>query len=205
MVLLSIFNLMLSRITGQEDIIVGTSTLGREQAGLMNIIGMFVHTLVLRNRPSSGKSFREFLTEVKERSAEAFENQDYPFESLVETLGIKRDPSRNPLFDVMFDLHLVDIPDFETGEFRVEVLEHEHRTAKFDLIFIVLEFKEHLAFSIEYCTRLFKEATVKRFLDTFRGTAAAVLEFRDTPLEDFWIPHGLVIAKKQMVSMELDF
>ena len=103
-VLLGVFDIFLSRLSGQEDIIVGTPTAGRRHADLENIIGMFVNTIALRNFPCGGKTLAEFLEEVKYRSLEGFENQEYPFEDLVDALSLKRDISRNPVFDVMFNL-----------------------------------------------------------------------------------------------------
>jgi amino acid adenylation domain-containing protein len=102
MVLLSVFNILLSRLSNQEDIIVGTPVAGRRHADLEPIIGMFVNTLALRSHPIGEKTFRQFLSEVKTQTLEAFENQDYQFEELVEQVEVKRDAGRNPLFDVMF-------------------------------------------------------------------------------------------------------
>ena len=104
MVLLSIYNILLAKISGQEDIIIGTAIAGRRHADLHFLIGMFVNTLIMRNYPAGDKTFGEFLVEVKERTLQAFENQDYPFEELVDRLAINRDTSRNPVFDVMLVL-----------------------------------------------------------------------------------------------------
>ncbi|UCH93005.1 MAG: non-ribosomal peptide synthetase, partial [Candidatus Aminicenantes bacterium] len=80
MVLLSVYNILLSRLSGQEDIVVGTAVAGRRHPDLEKIIGMFVNTLPLRNYPNSAMTFNEFLADVKKRTLEAFENQVYPFE-----------------------------------------------------------------------------------------------------------------------------
>jgi amino acid adenylation domain-containing protein len=104
MVVLALYNILLSRLSGQEDIIIGTPVSGRGHADLQRIIGMLVNTLALRNSPRADKTFKEFLGEVKEKALEAFENQNYPFEDLVDALNVQRDTSRNPLFDAMFVL-----------------------------------------------------------------------------------------------------
>ncbi|MCP4148511.1 MAG: hypothetical protein GY757_12265, partial [bacterium] len=93
MVLTAIFNSFLSRMSGQEDIIIGTPTTGRSHADLEDTIGMFVNTLALRNRPDSDKTYGEFLAQVKKNTLEAFENQEYQFDELVERLNINRDAS----------------------------------------------------------------------------------------------------------------
>ncbi|WP_157243996.1 condensation domain-containing protein, partial [Paenibacillus elgii] len=95
---------LLHKYTGQEDVIVGTPIAGRPHADLESIIGMFVNTLALRHYPAGEKTFQDYVQEVKETSLKAFENQDYPFEALVDKLDLKRDMSRHPLFDTMFVL-----------------------------------------------------------------------------------------------------
>ncbi|HLP60245.1 MAG TPA: condensation domain-containing protein, partial [Candidatus Deferrimicrobium sp.] len=102
LLLVTLFDIFLYKLSGQEDIVLGTPIAGRRHADLQAIVGMFVNTLLLRNFPSGGKNFVEFLEEVKIRTLRAFENQDYQFEDLVEKIAVGRDPGRNPLFDVMF-------------------------------------------------------------------------------------------------------
>ena len=104
MVILAAFNVLLAKYTGQEDVIVGSPVNGRPHADLEKIIGMFINTLALRNYPRGYMKFSEFLAAVKTNSIKAFENQDYQFEDLVDSLDVPRDLSRNPLFDVMFIL-----------------------------------------------------------------------------------------------------
>ncbi|MCP5050987.1 MAG: plipastatin synthetase, partial [bacterium] len=102
MVTLSIYTILLSRLSGQEDILVGTPTAGRRYAQLEPIMGMFVNTLVLQNTCPGEISFNQLLAEVRMRALSAFENQDFQFEDLLEQAAVHRDTGRNPLFDVMF-------------------------------------------------------------------------------------------------------
>ncbi len=104
MVLFSLFTVWLHRLGGQEDVVVGTPAAGRRHADLQRIIGMFVNTLPIRTFPQGEKRFSDFLREVKEGALAAFGNQEYPFESLVEKVSVRRDAGRNPLFDVMLVL-----------------------------------------------------------------------------------------------------
>ncbi|WP_139384705.1 condensation domain-containing protein, partial [Salmonella enterica] len=94
MVLLAAYTAFLSRLSGQEDIIVGSPIAGRPHKDLEPILGMFVNTLALRTRPEGGKPFVQYLQEVRETALEAFEHQDYPFEELVDKLELTRDMSR---------------------------------------------------------------------------------------------------------------
>ena len=104
MALLAIFSILLAKLSGQEDIIIGTPIAARRHAELQSIAGMFVNTLGHAQLPSGREKFKRLFEEVKERTLEAYENQDYPFEELVEHVAVNRDTGRNPIFDVMFNM-----------------------------------------------------------------------------------------------------
>jgi non-ribosomal peptide synthetase component F len=215
MVLLALYALLLSRITGQEDIVTGTPVGGRRHADLYRIIGMFVNTLPIRLRVLAGKTFKEFLVHVKETTAEAFENQDCPFEDIVECVVETRDVSRNPLFDVMFALQDVDIQapgrgtaDRGTSPSRdVEPFIFNNLEAKFDLTLTAIEAgkEESLSFTLDYNTQLFKPETVERFVNYFKEIAAAVVENPMIRLEDIKISHDLFNEDLQVPRMEVEF
>jgi len=163
MVLLSAFNILLSKYSGQEDIVIGTPIAGRPHADLQNIIGMFVNTLALRNKPEGDKKYIDFLKEVKENSLKAYENQSYQLEGLVEKLDVRRDTSRNPLFDVMFDMvDTVTGVDIKLDDVVLSPYSNENKVSKFDLTLNALENDEKLSFTIDYCSKLFKKETVER-------------------------------------------
>jgi amino acid adenylation domain-containing protein len=174
MVLLAIFNVLLAKLGGQEDIIVGIPIAGRQHAELENIIGMFVNTLALRNYPRAEKTFSEFLEEVKKRTLEAFENQDYPFEELVEQVPVNRDIGRNPLLDVMCVLQNLETQKMEIPGLTLSTYEHEKNVSKFDLTLTGIEREEDLLFSLEYCTKLFKKETIERFIGYFNKLLSEV-------------------------------
>ncbi|MEC3842290.1 condensation domain-containing protein, partial [Bacillus amyloliquefaciens] len=88
MVLLAAYNTLLARLSGQEDIIVGSPIAGRPHKDLEPILGMFVNTLAIRTEPKGDKRFTDYLAEVRQAALEAYEHQDYPFEELVERLGV---------------------------------------------------------------------------------------------------------------------
>ena len=181
MLLLAIFNIVLSKISSQEDIVVGTPIAGRKHADLEQIIGMFVNTLALRSWPSGEKTFKDFLAEVKEKSLEAFKNQDYPFEDLVDQVDVQRNMSRNPLFDIMFVLQNIpastgEIPEEKMGGLNLTPHAFEHKTAKFDLSLTAVERGGILGFTLEYCTKLFKKETMVRIFDYLRAVISEVVE-----------------------------
>jgi len=179
--LLAVFNVFLFKISSQEDIVTGTPVAGRRHADLEQVIGMFVNTLALRNFPSGEKNFKEFLKEVKKRTLDAFENQEFPFEDLVDKLQVKRDVSRNPLFDVMFTYEKIDA-NMDRNEItgtafksRLKSYDFDIRVSKFDMILFALELNEKLCFSIDYCTKLFKKETIERFIRLFNNIFASLL------------------------------
>ncbi|NIM12784.1 MAG: amino acid adenylation domain-containing protein [Candidatus Aminicenantes bacterium] len=181
MMILAIFDILLSRLSGQEDIIVGTPVAGRNHPDLKPIIGMFVNTLALRNYPLGEKTFKQFLKEIRKQTLEAFENQEYPFEELVEKVPVARDTSRNPFFDVMFvlqnfEVQLEEMPGKHVPGMKLRPYEYESKTAKFDLLLSAVETRETLFLSLEYCTMLFRDNTIQRFTRYFKHIVTAVLE-----------------------------
>ena len=181
MVILAVYNIFLAKLCGGEDIVVGTPLAGRGHADLENIVGMFVNTAALYGSPFGEKPFERFLTEMKEKVLDAFENQDYPFEDLVEKIALKRDMSRNPLFDTMFVLEkFIDVDGSgrittrKTGGLKIKPYPCEHHTSKFDLTLEANELDHELYFSMEYSTALFKQETITRFIGYFKNILSAV-------------------------------
>ncbi|HLP59347.1 MAG TPA: condensation domain-containing protein, partial [Candidatus Deferrimicrobium sp.] len=175
MILLAVVNILLARLSGLEDIIIGTPVTGRTHPDLEKIIGMFVNTLALRNFPNGEKSFSHFLEELKEKSLQAFENQDYPFEELVQKIVVARDTGRNPLFDVMFALQNLDDPGTrentgKSGEFGPAL-----QTTKFDLSINAMETGQGLNISFQYGINLYKKETIQRFMVYFNNILSGVL------------------------------
>ena len=174
--LLTIYYIFLSKLSNQETIIVGTAVAGRRHTDLEQIIGMFVNTLGLKNRLKGQKTVKEFLGEVNRKILEAFEHQDYPFEELVEKVAVKRDSSRNPLFDVMFVLQNIDIVEIEIPGLKLQPYEYETNTSKFDLMLEAVGEVEKLLFTFEYSTNLFGDATIQRFIVYFKKVVSDVIE-----------------------------
>ncbi|RTZ29485.1 amino acid adenylation domain-containing protein, partial [Paenibacillus polymyxa] len=164
MVLLASYNVLLSKYTGQEDIIVGSPVAGRPHTDLQDVIGMFVNTLAMRNHPQGGKTFVDFLNEVRENSLRAYENQDYQFEELVDKLNLERDLGRNPLFDTMFVLQNIEASEVKMDGLRFMPYDSEVRISKFDLTLNAEETEDGIAFELEYATRLFKKESVIRLI-----------------------------------------
>ncbi|UED72201.1 non-ribosomal peptide synthetase [Brevibacillus sp. DP1.3A] len=166
-VLLAAYNVFLHKLTGQEEIVVGTAIANRNHDNLQDQIGVFVNTLALYNRPRREMSFLDFLAETSKHTFEAFENQDYPFDLLVERLELERDPSRSPLFDTLFILQNAYNTDLQTDAFTFAPYEYQTKTAKFDLFLEAWERKGDIEFNLEYATRLFKPESVEKMTQQF--------------------------------------
>ena len=167
MVLLGVYYLLLYKYTGQEDIVVGSPVAGRPRAEFENVMGMFVNTLAMRNFPCSCKSFLEFLKEVRESCYEAYDNQDYQFEELIEKLVVKRDLSRNPLFDTMFVLQNMGIEGLELDGLKFTACPFDSMETKFDIVLGGVEEEGELLFSLEYAAVLFRTQTIERMGEHF--------------------------------------
>ncbi|MBC2565720.1 non-ribosomal peptide synthetase, partial [Clostridium saccharobutylicum] len=176
MTIVAAYNVLLSKYTGQEDIIVGSPVAGRTHESFQNIVGMFVNTIALRNFPKSDKKFIEFLTEVKKKFLESYENQDYQFEELIVRLDVEKDFSRNPLFDTMVAWQNVDIREADISGLSFVPYDFNSSIAKFDLTLLVYESKEGLECTFEYCTKLFKKETIEKFAASFGKVLTQIVE-----------------------------
>jgi len=176
MVLVSIYMILLSRLSGQEEIIIGAPAAGRRHWDMQNVIGIFVNTLVLLGFVNKNKSYREWLEELKPRVLAAFENQDYPFEELVEQKLVHREVGRNPLFDVSFVLQNMEIPGMKIPGLELKPSSIESTSAKLDLALIAEEKGESLWFTFEYRVKLFRPGTVERFSRYFKQAVREILK-----------------------------
>ncbi|NEW07889.1 amino acid adenylation domain-containing protein [Paenibacillus sp. SYP-B3998] len=184
MVLLAAYNVLLHKYSGQEDVTVGSPIAGRHVPDLEKTIGMFVNTLVLRNRPLPEQTFLQFLQQVRETSIRAFQNQDYPIEDVVEQLGVQRDMSRSPLFDVMFSLENSESPELHDHVLSFNPYPLETGISKFDLTLTAEAHGEKLAFRFEYCAKLFRAETIQRMAVHYIRLLEAIVERADTAISD---------------------
>ena len=162
MVLFTAFNALLARYTGQKDVVVGTSTAGRDRTELEGLIGLFVNTLALRTRMEDDPPFVELLQRVRRTTLDAYAHQDLPFDRVVEAVQPTRDLSRNPLFQVMFDLLNLPRASLELPGMTLSVEEPDTGTAKFDLSVTAERTGRGLELELEFNTDLFDEGIIAR-------------------------------------------
>ncbi|MGI5447870.1 amino acid adenylation domain-containing protein [Streptomyces sp. CA-243310] len=182
MVLLAGFQALLARYTGQSDIAVGSPIAGRDRTELEPLIGFFVNTLVLRTDLSGDPAFGELLGRVRSTALTAYEHQDVPFDRLVEELRPERDLGRNPLFDVLFQLHPEQLGALPLDGVEVESLDTSNATAKFDLSLAMTEHPGGLTGTVRYATDLFDRSTIERFGAHYLRLLAGAAETPDAPL-----------------------
>jgi amino acid adenylation domain-containing protein len=185
MTLLAAFQVLLSRYSGQEDIIVGSPIANRGFAEIEPLIGFFVNTLALRSDLSGNPSFRDLLSRVKQTALEAYTHQDIPFEKLVEELQPERNLSHHPLFQVMFALQNAPLQPLEMPGLRLERVRVDTGTAMFDMSWFVVETPEGLLVRVEYNTDLFDASTVGRALNHYSNLLAGVVTQPDWSLSQF--------------------
>jgi amino acid adenylation domain-containing protein len=185
MMLLGIVKSLLFRNTNQCDVVIGTPISGRNDMELENQIGFFINSLALRTVFKGTDSFYNLLRKIKRTTLEAFANQDYPFDLLVEETSLERDPSHSPLFDVM----IVVVEGDHAAEATFQGIDFEPLTftkkiSKFDLTFMFRDNDGNLDLAIEYNTDLFKESTIDRLLIQLKRIAEAVIQNPDRALKD---------------------
>jgi len=205
MVLLAVFNVFLARITGEEEIIVGTSVSGRVHPDLAGVIGMFVNALPMRNFPKAVLSFRQFTAEVRENTLRDFQNQEFGFEDLVGQLNRPRIPGRNPVFDVMMVLNNEAAPELKLPDVTIRGFEMEKSAAQMDLKLRMTEGEQGLHCLLEYSSALFMRETVEMFAANFKETVGLVSADPDVTLGRIRLAHGLAATNIDTSQMDFDF
>ncbi|MBR5202624.1 MAG: amino acid adenylation domain-containing protein, partial [Clostridia bacterium] len=160
---LACYNILLSKFSGNEDICVGVPSSGRSSK-FINTVGMFVNMLSLRNQPTGVKAFKEFANEIKDNSVKAIQHQNYPQATLIKKMNRK-----NALYDVMFAYQSEEMTDIVFGDKKATMQPTPLTTAKCDLSFYVMPQENNVVLMAEYCTDLYKEETINKFIDAYNS------------------------------------
>ena len=180
MVMLAIFNVLLHRLSQQDDFCVGIPIANRSNSALDSLVGCFVNTLALRSKLSGNPSFSAFLAQVKQLATEGFNHQDIPFERVVDELGVARDMSHTPVFQVMFTMQNVPFDNHvEMPGVNLEILEFERGTAQFELTLTIVERNDRLYAAFEYNTELFERDTIERVIHYFKRLVGEIISNPD--------------------------
>ncbi len=205
MVLLAIFQTLLYRKTGQNDILVGSPIANRNRAEIEPLIGFFVNTLVMRARVEDDLTFERLLAQVKQTALEAYAHQDVPFEMVVDAVEPERALNHSPLFQVVFTLQNTGERSTEMpfSDLRFESFEAETGVAKFDLTLSMIESGDHLEGSLEFNTDLFDDETIEQLSEQFEALAAQVAENPEEKIEALY-PGKKTTEEKALVATSAD-
>jgi amino acid adenylation domain-containing protein len=182
--LLAAYNLLLASYNGQKEIIIGTPMANRGMEALEKIVGFFANTLPIRSAIDMHGSFRDFAIQLRGTILEANDNQDIPFDRLVEALNPERSVSHSLFFDTMFLHERHGQGDMNLPELEVEPVAGDRtRGGSIDLTMTVFELRGgRLEVTITYSTDLFKESTITRMLDHYQAILARAVQSTERPL-----------------------
>lgn len=196
MVLLAAFQAVVHLYSGEDDVVVGSPVAGRTDASLEGVVGCFVNMLALRTSLGGDPTFADLVRRVRATVVGALEHQDVPFERLVDELDVERDPSRNPLFQIVFASETEDaadrlrLPDLEADRFPTGQV-----TSKFDLTLSLAAQGEAFTGSMEYATDLYDGALMRRVARRLVRVLHAVTERPALRLSDLRVPDAAELGE----------
>ncbi|WP_123062640.1 non-ribosomal peptide synthetase/type I polyketide synthase [Paenibacillus amylolyticus] len=200
MLFMAALNVLISKYTGQHDLVLGTAVAGREKPELNNVMGMFVNMLAIRTILNKDQPIELYLNEVRSKLLSCYEHQQYPYEALVEKLDLMGDGSRNPLFDIVLNYINMGTDELEAGTLQVEPWMEGKVDAKFDQTWTVVEHEQQYTLELEYRSELFHTQSMEMMMDKFRyvltqmvtGEVKQVRQIKLTvPEEDEWLLFGV--------------
>uniref|UniRef100_UPI000490AFC3 non-ribosomal peptide synthetase n=1 Tax=Shimazuella kribbensis TaxID=139808 RepID=UPI000490AFC3 len=184
MVLLTAFKLLLSRYSGEKEMVVGSPVAGRFQSEWEKVIGFFVNTIVLRTDFSDNPSWNQALDRVKDTVLDAFSYQEVPFDRVVEAVLPDRQSSLSPLFQAMFVLQNMNLDTSSDSSLHLEPIILDQKIAKFDLTLTMVERAEELDAILEYNTDLYAVSTIDRMLEQFKMILESLVTDQYTPINE---------------------
>jgi amino acid adenylation domain-containing protein/non-ribosomal peptide synthase protein (TIGR01720 family) len=182
MAIASVVKVLSHRYTGQEDVVIGTTTAGRDRQELATQIGFYVNALALRDRIEARDSFLDVLRRVRVTATEAYEHQAYPFDRLVDDLALVRDPSRSPLFDVMLMVNDDAASALQLNQLRVSSFDYGHVAAKYDLTLDFVRAGASWSLRLIYNSDLYDRARMERFVEHLERLAAGAVQLPERPI-----------------------
>lgn len=176
MTLVAAFQLLLARYTGQDDVVVGTDVANRQRVETEGLIGFFINNVIVRTDMTGDPTFHELLGRVKERALGAYAHQEVPFPKVVEALKPERSLRHTPLFQVLFVLQNVPLPDLHLAGLTLSSVEIDSQTSKFELAVFIKESADGLIGTWAYKTDLFDDTTVARMANHFTTLLHSITE-----------------------------
>ena len=185
MVLLSAFNTLLYKYSGQDDICIGTPVANRNRSEVEGLIGFFVNTVVVRGKLDGNPSFKTLIERVREASIGAFSHQDLPFEKMIDMLNIERNVSHSPVFQVMFTFQNLPETKISLSDITLEQFDIPSNNAKFDLNLTMFEGTDgELVGAFEYNTDLYESRSIEKMIDNFKHLIESISENSNTQINN---------------------
>lgn len=194
--LLCAFKTLIYRYANIDDIPVGSTIANRPLKELEELVGIFVNSLTLRTKISGSMSFRNLIQSVRSTTIEAYENQDVPFEQVVESLKVERSLSYAPITQVRFVLNNVPFRELELPGLEVEPIRLEHVPAKMDLLLSMSDDQKAISGSLQYSKDLFETSTIEQLVDYFQYLLVQIAENPDSTLVDLQLTDHKVLLEK---------
>ncbi|WP_111977559.1 non-ribosomal peptide synthetase [Algibacillus agarilyticus] len=196
MALLSAFSVLLSRYTGEKDIVIGSPIAVRPHSQTESLIGLFLNTLALRIDLSAEPSFNELLTRVRKVSLESYEHKEIPFDHVLQALDLDRNPSYTPLFQVLFALQNAPMSDVGLDGLNISSQPTQSLHSPFDLVLSLEESTDNIQGFFRYNTDLFEHATIERMVEHFKILLNGLLT---QPTEN--IQHLPIISNEERIQL----
>ena len=207
MTLVSVFALLLSRYSGEKDLLIGTPVVNRHREELEPLIGLFLGNLVLRADLSGRPTFRELLSRTRQTALDAYSNSDVPFERIVDALPLKRDLSRNPLFQVFFNM--LDLPElaYRSSGLDIELMDGAQFDAKFDLTIYAEQTGAGLKLHLVYNSALFDAGRMQELLRQFEHLLEQAVAAPDSAVDDYSLltAHAAAVLPDPSIALDRDW
>src|SRR5256885_6445901 len=201
MTLLAVLGMLLSRYSGQDDIVVGSPIANRREAQLEALVGFFVNSLVMRVRVNPQQTFTELLAGVRQTALDAYQHQDVPFERLVEALAPERSLNKTPLFQVVFALQNAPMGSQQLPGLEIERIAGDELLVRFDLELHVFEFENEIGFYWLYNQGLFNNARMEQMARHYIKLLGEIVGAPGAPLHALDM---LTSDERRLVLRELD-
>ncbi|AZE60743.1 MULTISPECIES: non-ribosomal peptide synthetase [Pseudomonas fluorescens group] len=186
--MLAAFQVMLHRLSGCDDVLVGADVAGRQQPELEGLIGFFVNILPLRSSFAAQQPFNTFLANTQGTALDAFEHQDLPFDMIVEASSRPRQRGLNPLVQVLFVMNNLPVQGGQIDGIDVQVLPSRGGYSKFDMALFIDEDAGHLHGTWQYASDLFDQQRIESFVNAWTGILEQIVCDPNIQLGDITMP-----------------
>ena len=185
MIFIACFMIFLSKYSGSEEVVIGTTMSGRGHPDIQNLLGMFVNTVPICDTIQPTETFIMYLERVKHKLMRIFDHQDYPLDEMIEDLNAPVCENKNPVFDILFNYQSNGQLDVKLGNSQLSELPRESRVAKFDLTFNLGIAENQVELVWEYDVHLLKKSTVERMQQHFVTLMGAILADTTKQIREF--------------------